>query len=138
MVSLSTVMTIAERHNDARNRICTLHQRIVKLCRCNRILIYHVPCSHYFDWKQIYLGNLTAFDSSIICSRRLSLVKTERSFLETTDFARSPGRRKSNLATPYNASILSFRRIRRTKKIVVTTKIIAAKLKVIHSARMFL
>lgn len=136
MVSLSTVMTIAEHHNDARNKICTLHQRIVKLCRCNRMFIYGVPC--YLDQKYIYLGNLTAFDSSITCSRRLSLAKTERSFLETTDFARSPGRRKSNLATPYNASILSFLRIRRTKKIVVTAKIIAAKLKVIHSARMFL
>lgn len=39
MVSLSTVMTIAERHNDARSRICTLRQRIVRLCKCNWMLI---------------------------------------------------------------------------------------------------
>lgn len=86
----------------------------------------------------VYLGILAAFDSSITCSSRLSTERTERSFFETTDLARSPGRRKSNLATPYRASILTFRRIRRTKKIVVTARMIAARLSVIHRASMFL
>lgn len=88
--------------------------------------------------RVVYLGILAAFDSSITCSRRLSTDRTDRSLFETTDFARSPGRRKSNLATPYNASIRSLRRIRRTKKIVVTARMTAARLNVIHRAKMFL
>ena len=88
--------------------------------------------------RVVYLDILDAFDSSITCSNRLSTERTVRSFFDTTDFARSPGRRKSNLATPYKASILSFRRINRTKKMVVSARMIAARLRVIQRANIFL
>jgi len=39
MASLSTVMTIAGRRNDARNRICITIARIVKSCGCNPTLM---------------------------------------------------------------------------------------------------
>lgn len=56
MVSLSTVMTIAERHNDARNRICTLRQRIATLCKCNRMLTRAAVLSLVIsDWCVVIL-----------------------------------------------------------------------------------
>lgn len=154
-VSLSTVMTIAGRRNDAPSRICVYAIRVC-VCVYVRVHVAQRASWNYIDACRTlihiasllfrfsafgygYLGNRAAFDSSITCSRRRSLAKTlARSFLETTDLARSPGRRKSSLATPYNASIRSFRRMKRTKKIVVNAKITAAKLRVIHNARMFL